>query len=780
MKKKFSLLAIICFFVISCSDVEHTPSTEKEEATEKTTTTLFDVALEKRVDSVLALMNQEEKLGQLMQYSNPYHSTGTGNELPKNDDFDEMIRKGQIGSFLNVEGAAQTLRLQKLAVEESRMKIPLIFALDVIHGYHTAFPIPLADAASFDREAMERSARIAAIEASAVGLHWTFAPMVDVSRDPRWGRIMEGAGEDVYLNEEAARARIRGFQGDDLTAHNTIAACAKHFVGYGAALAGRDYAAADMSERMLREVYMAPFKAAVDEGVLTFMSAFNTVNGVPASGNKWLQTEILRNEWGFKGFVVSDWNSVGEMLDHGNVKDRKDAAYRGFDSGVDMDMAGRLYIEYVDDLIKEGKITQDQLDESVRRILRVKFLLGLFDDPYKYHDEERSKELKLHPDHLKAAREVAQGSIVLLQNENNVLPISKDVKTIAVVGPLANDKDSPIGNWRAMAESESAVSLLEGIKAAVSENTEVIYVEGCKLQTNDEKYFFANLEINTTDRSGFAEAVAAAKKADVVIVAIGETAFMSGEARSYTNIKLQGLQAEFLKEIKATGKPVVTTLFNGRPLDLSNVVDQTDALLNCWLLGSESGNAIADVLFGDYAPSGKLPVTFPRNVGQVPIFYEQLRTGRPIDSEFRGAFASEYRDVPLTPLFAFGHGLSYTTFEYSNLELTAESIKADETISIEATVKNTGNYDSYEVVQLYIRDLVGDGVSRPLKQLKGFEKVMVKKGESVTVKFELNKDDLSYFRLDETFGVDPGVFKVFIGRASDDIRLEGEFNYETI
>lgn len=764
----FFVIGLVSLFMLSCNDTDGTKSQKSENKTQ-------DKMLEKRVDSLLSQMTQEEKLGQLMQYSNPYWSTGAGGELPKNDDFDEMIRKGQIGSFLNVTGSEMTLRLQKIAVEESRLGIPLMFALDVVHGYKTMFPIPLADAASFDREAMEKAARIAAIEASANGLHWTFAPMVDISRDPRWGRIMEGAGEDPYLGAQAARARVRGFQGKDLAQSNTIAACAKHFAGYGAAIGGRDYNAVDISERMLREVYFPPFKAAVEENVATFMSAFNTVNGVPATASRWLQTDILRNEWGFTGFVVSDWNSIGEMLPHGAAASPKDAAHKGLNAGVDMDMEARLYFEHIPKLIEEGKLKQEQLDEAVRRILRVKFRLGLFDNPYQYHDSLREKELTLHKNHLTAARDIAKRSIVMLKNDNNTLPLSKNVKTIAVIGPLADDKDAPIGNWRATADANSAVSLLEGIKAAVSENTQVIYAKGAQLVLNEELDFFSYLKINNTDRSGFAEAVAAAKKADVVVMALGEIAYMSGECRSYTDLKLQGLQLELLEAVRATGKPIVLTLFNGRPLNLTQVVDKTDAILNCWLLGSESGNAIADVLFGDYNPSGKLPVSFPHNVGQIPVFYSMWNTGRPKANEEASGFASIYRDVPNTALFAFGYGLSYTTFEYSNLSLSSEKVGIKDSLQISATIKNTGNFDGEEVVQLYVRDVVGNGVSRPLLELKGFEKIMLKKGESKTVKFTLAANDLAFWRTDKTWGAEAGKFQVFVASASNDLRLNAEF-----
>lgn len=756
-----SLLIILISFVImqSCSSGDGTNSNNE---------------MEKKVSELIKQMTLEEKLGQLNQFSNPYISTGTSESMEQNQNYDDMIRKGLVGSFLNVLGAEETMRLQKIAIEESRLGIPIIFGYDVIHGYKTMFPIPLADAASFDRAAMKLSTRIAATEASANGIHWTFAPMVDISRDPRWGRIMEGAGEDVFLGEQAAIARIKGFQGDDLSEAGTIAACAKHFAAYGAAYGGRDYNMADMSERMMREVYLPPFKAAVDAGVATFMSAFNTNGGVPASGDKWLQTDVLRNEWGFDGFVVSDWTSVTELMAHSVAETPYDAAFSGLNAGVDMDMMGRLYLDYGQKLIDDKKITISQIDEMVKRVLRIKYKLGLFTNPYQYHDKKRQEELTLHPDHLAASRDVAKKSIVLLKNENNVLPITDKIKRIAVIGPLANDKDAPLGNWRGNSDPNTAVSLLEGITKAAENKIEIVYAEGCKLTTNYPHTFFSPVEINNNDRSGFAEAISAAKKADAVIVALGETTYMSGECRSYADISLKGLQVELLREIKKTGKPVILALFTGRPLVLTDAVEHADAILNCWLLGSESGNAIADVVFGKYNPSAKLPASFPYHVGQIPVFYEELPTGRPNNPDPFG-FGTKYRDIPNEPLFAFGYGLSYTTFEYSNFSLSKTNISMSETIEIKATIANTGQYDGEEVVQLYIRDLVGNGVSRPIKQLKGFEKVLIKKGEKTDVTFTLKPTDLAFYRLDKTFGPEAGKFEVFVGPASNNLPLKGTF-----
>lgn len=762
---KMNNLSTLLVFVISFVVMQSCNSGESNNSNNE---------MEKKVNELVEKMTLEEKLGQLNQFSNPYISTGTSESLEQNQNYDDMIRKGLVGSFLNVLGAEETMRLQKIAIEESRLGIPIIFGYDVIHGYKTIFPIPLADAASFDREAMKLSTRIAAIEASANGIHWTFAPMVDISRDPRWGRIMEGAGEDVFLGEQAAIARIKGFQGDDLSEAGTIAACAKHFAAYGAAYGGRDYNMADMSERMMREVYLPPFKAAVDAGVATFMSSFNTNGGIPASGDKWLQTEVLRNEWGFDGFVVSDWTSVTELMAHSVAETPYDAAFSGLNAGVDMDMMGRLYLDYGQKLIDDKKITISQIDEMVKRVLRIKYRLGLFTNPYQYHDKKRQDELTLHPDHLAASRDVAKKSIVLLKNESNVLPISEKVKRIAIIGPLANDKDAPLGNWRGNSDPNTAVSLLEGITKAAENKFEIMYAEGCKLTTNYPHTFFTPVEINNNDRSGFAEAISAAKKSDVVIVALGETAYMSGECRSYADISLKGLQVELLREIKETGKPVILALFTGRPLVLTNAVEYADAILNCWLLGSESGNAIADVVFGKYNPSAKLPASFPYHVGQIPVFYEELPTGRPNNPDPFG-FGTKYRDIPNEPLFAFGFGLSYTTFEYSNISLSKSKISMSDSIEIKATIANTGQYDGEEVVQLYIRDLIGNGVSRPLKQLKGFEKVLIKKGEKTEVSFMLKPWDLAFYRLDKTFGPEAGMFEVFVGPASNNLPLKGTF-----
>ena len=727
-----------------------------------------------KIKELIQKMTLEEKLGQLNLISNPYLSTGASANIEKNNNLDEDVRSGRVGNFLNVLGAEETYRLQKIAVEESRLGIPLLFGYDVIHGYKTIFPIPLADAASFDLEAMEKSARYAAKEASANGVNWTFAPMIDIARDPRWGRVMEGAGEDPYLTTQAGLARIKGFQGSSLSDANTIAACAKHFAAYGGAIAGRDYAAVDISERTLQEVYLPPFKAAAQAGIASFMSAFNTINGEPTSSSHRYTTEILRDEWGFEGFVVSDWGSVVETIMHGTAATGIDAAYDGIHAGVDMDMCSYLYLKHGPELVKSGQLSEKEIDIRVARILKIKFALGLFDDPFKYCSKEREDNETLTAENHEAARDVAKKSIVLLKNDNSVLPLKKDDIKIAVIGPLGEDKDSPIANWRGNAASNSAVSLVEGIKNAVGPRAKVTYAKGADLVFNKNMQFFTELEVNNTDRSGFREAIRTAKAADVVVMALGEVAYMSGECRSYADINLKGLQAELLREIKKCGKPIILTLFTGRPLVLTDIVDIPDAILNCWFLGSQSGNAIADVLFGDYNPSGKLPMSFPYHLGQVPIFYSQLNSGRPNTPEETG-FSTKYRDVPITPLFSFGYGLSYTSFEYESMELSSDNMYMDGSITVKAKVKNTGDYDGSEVVQLYVRDLIGEGVSRPLLELKGFQKIFIKKGETVEVSFTIEPNDLAFYRLDKKFAPELGEFTAFVGSSSDNLPLSKNF-----
>ena len=711
-----------------------------------------------RVDSVLRLMTIEEKIGQLNQYNDD--NTATGPTTIDNDKVNQ-IRRGQVGSLLNALGAERTRSWQKIAME-SRLKIPLIFGQDVIHGYKTTFPIPLAEACSWDLDAMQLSARIAATEASASGIHWTFAPMVDIARDPRWGRVMEGAGEDPYLGSAIAVARVKGFQGN-FGDTNTVMACIKHFAAYGAAIGGRDYNSVDMSDRMLWEVYLPPFKAAVDAGAATFMNSFNDINGVPSTGNKILQRDILKGKWGFKGFVVSDWGSIGEMINHGNVKNEYEAALSAITAGSDMDMESRCYKNNLAQLIKDKKINIALIDDAVKRILLKKFELGLFDNPYKFCNVEREQKALNNPAHEKAAREIAAKSIVLLKNENALLPLSISTKTIAFIGPLVKSLKQNKGFWDVDLtglDSNFIVSQWEGLQNKVGKNTNLLYAKGCEIEGNN--------------KDGFAEAINTAKQADVVILSIGERRDMSGEAQSRSNIGIPGVQEDLLKELLATGKPVVVLINAGRPLVFNYTADNAPAILYTWWLGSEAGNAIADVLFGDVNPSAKLTITFPLSVGQVPIFYSHFNTGRPVLNDSNHVYNSAYRDLSIYPKYAFGYGLSYTKFEYSNLQMSNRKMVANERMEVSVNISNTGKYDGEEIVQLYLRDKVGS-ISRPIKELKDFKKKYLKVGETKTIKFVIDKEKLSFYNQQIQWVAEAGNFDLMIGAASNDIRLKGEF-----
>jgi beta-glucosidase len=718
---------------------------------------------EKKIDALLAKMTLEEKAGQLNQYASGLNLTGpaptTGTEKERYD----QIKSGLIGSMLNVLGAEATRKAQQLAVENSRLKIPMLFGYDVIHGYRTMFPVPLAEAASFDLAAIEQSARIAAREAAAAGQHWTFAPMVDIARDARWGRIAEGAGEDPYLGARVAAARVRGFQGQDLTAVDTIAACAKHYAAYGFAEAGRDYNTVDISENTLQNVVLPPFKAAVDAGVLTVMNSFNEIGGIPATGSSYLQRDVLKGAWGFQGFVVSDWGSIGEMIAHGFVPDLAGAARAAIVAGSDMDMESRAYIAHLPALVRAGKVDEKLVDEAVRRVLRVKFRLGLFDDPYRHCDVERERKTLLAPEHLAASRDVARKSIVLLKNDGGLLPLAKATRTIAVVGPLAADKDAPLGTWRAQALADSAVSLLEGIRAAVPD-TSVVHAEGAKIATG-RRAFGEELTF-TSDRSGFPAAVEAARGADVVVVAVGEEAFQTGEGRSQVDVGLKGVQEDLVRALLEVNKKVVVVLMNGRPLVLGEAVQAAPAIVEAWDLGSQAGHAIADVLFGDYNPSGKLPVSFPRSVGQLPLYYNHKSTGRGTASP--QVFWSHYTDSPNTPLYPFGFGLSYTTFSYSDVHIAPREVDRDGRFRVSVTVTNTGSRAGSEVVQLYVRDLVGS-VTRPVKELKAFEKVDIAPGQWRELTFAMRAADLAFYTAERKWEVEPGAFKVFVGGNSRDV-----------
>lgn len=697
------------------------------------------------IEELISKMTLDEKLGQMTLFTTDWESTGPTIRGGYEDD----IRKGRCGALFNSHTVAFTTRLQKIAMEESRLKIPLLFGYDVIHGYKTIFPIPLGEAASWDLDAMEKSAYIMAKEGAAAGLHWTFAPMVDITRDPRWGRVMEGAGEDTYLGSEIAKARVRGIQGNGFDKADRLIACVKHFAAYGAPFGGRDYNTVDMSERMLREVFLPPYKAAIDAGALTVMTSFNEYDGVPASGSKFLLTDILRNEWNFDGFVVTDYTSMNEMVAHGVVADEADAGILALQAGVDMDMQGAIYQEKIKKGLNTGEITMEQIDRSVRNILKIKKKLGLFEDPYRFSNPDRERQTIMHPEHLNIARDVARKSVVLLKN-NGALPIPAKVRKILVAGPLADDKDNLTGVWSASGEGRHCVSLLEGIKShPASGALEITHVKGC--------------DIDSDNKSGFDETLLAAAGADLIVLAIGEHKDMSGEAASKAMIRIPGVQEALLEALSATGKPVVTIVMNGRPLVLSKVHEKSAAVLEAWWLGTQAGNALADILFGDYNPSGKLPISFPMHEGQIPVFYSHKNTGRPFDPNSK--WNTKYLDLPNDPLYAFGYGLSYTTFSFSLPRADRTDFSGSQSVSISVDVKNTGNYDGEEVVQLYVRDLVGS-VTRPVKELKGFRKIFLKKGESKTVRFTLTPADLAFYDRNMQWVTEPGEFDIFVGSDS--------------
>ena len=699
--------------------------------------------VEARVNALLAKMTLAEKLGQLQQLD----GEGTGDFRPEHVD---LIRKGLLGSTLNVRGAKKTNQLQRIAVEESRLKIPNLFGYDVIHGYRTIFPIPLAEASSWDPALAERAASIAAAETYASGVRWTFAPMVDIARDPRWGRITEGAGEDPFLGAAFARARVLGFQGRDYSAQGKVLACAKHWVAYGAAEGGRDYNTTDMSEQTLREIYFPPFHAAVDAGVGTLMSAFNDLNGVPTSANPFTLTRVLRGEWKFDGFVVSDYTSVKELINHGLVANDRDAAQAALNAGVDMEMVSRLFNQNGSDLLKDGKVSQATIDEAARRILRIKFRLGLFEHPYA--DEASEAGSILTAANRAAAREAASRSMVLLKNQNDALPLTKNIGSIAVIGPLADDRRAPLGWWSGDGHDDDTVTALTGIRKKVSPQTKVNYAKGC--------------EVLGDSTSGFEEAVNSARQSDVAVVFVGEAKEMVGEAASRSSLDLPGRQMDLVKAIQATGKPTIVVLINGRPPTIGWIVENVPAVLEAWMGGTEAGNAIADVLFGDVNPGGKLPVTFPRTVGQVPIYYNHMNTGRPPEASNR--YSSKYLDVAWTPQFPFGFGLSYTQFKISNLQMSAAEIASTGSLTVSVDVTNTGKRLGDEVVQLYIRD-VAASMSRPVKELKGFKRITLKPGETQRVEFTLGPEHLGFYNRDMRYVVEPGEFKVMVGSNSEDV-----------
>lgn len=709
-----------------------------------------DPAIEKRIDEIISQMTLEEKLGQLtQQWGAETQDVNPVVTQAKLDDILGMVRAGLVGSLLGTHGAEYTNKLQKAAFEESKYKIPLILGNDVIHGYRTMFPIPLGGAATWDPGLIEQESHVAAVESAATGTHWTFAPMIDVCRDARWGRVAEGGGEDPLLNAAMAVARVRGFQGKDLKAPDSVVACAKHYVAYGGAEGGRDYNTVDISLQTLHDVYLPPFKAAVEAGVGTLMSSFNEINGVPASGCRYTLTTVLRDQWKFDGFVVSDWGSVIEMVAHGSAANPTEAAAQAITAGVDMDMSSFTYRDQLAPAVKDGRVPESVVDEALRRVLRVKFAIGLFDDPYT--DPTLADKVMLCPEHRKIAREVARSSFVLLRNEGNVLPIADSVKTIAVIGPLADNQRDPLGTWAGVAKAEDVISLLTGVRGRAGEKIKVEYAPGC--------------EISGDNTSGFDAAVALAEKSDFVVLALGESAEMSGEAHSRASIELPGVQEALARRLQATGKPIAVVLFNGRPMAIPYLAENIPAILVAWHPGVECGNAVADVLFGDFNPCGKLPITFPRATGQIPMYLAHKNTGRPPRDD---RYTSKYIDMPWTPQYDFGYGLSYSKFTYRNLKLKAQELKADGTLEVSVDVANAGQRDGAEVVQLYVRDLVGSS-TRPVKQLAAFQKVQIPAGQDRTVTLSVPVKSLGFHNWDMQYVVEPGEFKVWVAD------LEGAF-----
>lgn len=757
MRKSKNIIAVLAIFLLiaSCGSPSGTSNSS---------------VIDQKVDSLLSIMTLEEKIGQMNQYNGFWNVTGPAPTGDASNKY-KHLEQGLVGSMLNVRGVENVRSVQKIAVEKTRLGIPLIIGFDVIHGYKTLTPIPLAESASWDLEAIKNSARNAAIEASAAGINWTFAPMVDISRDARWGRVMEGAGEDPYLGSLIAVARVQGFQGDDLTAHNTIAACAKHFAAYGFAEAGKDYNTVDVGMSTLHNTILPPFKAASDAGVKTFMNSFNELNGVPATGNAFLQRDILKDDWGFDGFVISDWGSIEEMRDHGFTKDLKHSAEIAANAGSDMDMESYAYVNHLAELVKEGKVKEALIDDAARRILKVKFELGLFDDPYKYLDKKREKEVTGSKELHEASLDMAKKSIVLLKNKQQLLPLKKSGLDIAVIGDLADDKTSPLGSWRIAAADNTAVSVIEGLKAY--RNNKITYVSGPKLY-NGKPDFGHEVDINTTDKSGLRQAVNAARNKDVVVMVLGEHGFQSGEGRSRTNLQLPGFQQELLEAVYKVNKNIVLVLMNGRPLALEWADNNIPSILETWQLGSQSGNAIAEVLYGDYNPSGKLPMTFPKNVGQAPIYYNYKNTGRPTPDYPGSPFWAHYQDVSNEPLYEFGYGLSYTSFKYDNIKLSSDSFTKEGSLNVSFTLTNTGKYEGREVAQMYIRDLVAS-VTRPVRELKGFELVTLKPGESKEVSFTIDAKTVQFYTANNKWEAEAGDFNVFIGGSSKTV-LEGTFS----
>ena len=723
------------------------------------------------IDNLMGKMTLQEKIGQLNLPVSGEIVTGQA----KSSDVAGKIRKGQVGGLFNVKGVENIREVQKIAVEQSRLKIPLLFGMDVIHGYETVFPIPLALSCSWDMEAIKESACIAAKESSADGICWTFSPMVDICRDPRWGRMAEGGGEDPYLGSEISAAMVKGYQGDDLTDKNTIMACVKHFALYGAPEAGRDYNTVDMSHLSMFNNYFPPYKAAIDAGVGSVMTSFNVVDGIPATGNKWLMTDVLRDRWGFDGFVVTDYTAISEMIAHG-MGDLQQVSAMSLSAGTDMDMVADGFLTTLEKSLKEGKVTMAEIDKACRRILEAKYKLGLFDDPYKYCDASRVKKDIFTAENRAVARKIATETFVLLKNENNLLPLQRKGK-IALVGPLANTKANMPGTWSVAAASDKYNSLYESMKQSLAGKAEVLYAKGSNLMYDAQReaeatMFGREMRDPRSAQELLDEALSVASQADVIVAAVGESSEMSGESSSRTNLEMPDAQRDLLTALKKTGKPVVLVYFAGRSTVMTWEQENFPAILNVWFGGSEAADAICDVVFGDVSPSGKLTTTFPKNVGQIPLYYNHLNTGRPLEAgKWFSKFRSNYLDIDNDPLYPFGYGLSYTTFRYGDLQLSNNSMNERGKITASVTVTNTGNYDADEIVQMYIRDMVGS-VARPVKELKGFERIHLKKGESRTVSFDITAEQLKFYNSALNWVCEPGEFEVMVGGNSRDVQTK--------
>jgi len=727
------LLSFTIFLVVSCKPQKAAQSSGDHSSS--------------KIDSLMSVMTLDEKIGQMTLFTTDWGSTGP----TIREGYEDDIRKGRCGALFNSHTTAFTRRLQEIAVKESRLGIPLIFGYDVIHGYKTIFPIPLGESCSWDLQAMEKSASIAAAEASAAGLHWTFAPMVDISREPRWGRVMEGAGEDPYLGSLIASARVRGFQGDGFGKADKVLACIKHYAAYGAPTAGRDYNTVDMSEKVFRDMYLPPYAAGVKAGAMTVMTSFNDFDGIPATANKWLIQDILRKELGFDGFIVSDYTGINEMVNHGYARDDAHAGELAVNAGVDMDMQGAVFQRFLNASVAAGRVDEKMLDASVRKILEAKLALGLFDDPYRFCNEAREKSTIMSTSNLQAARDIARKSIVLLKNEKNTLPLTNNIHSIALVGPLADEKIQLMGAWSGAGEGEKCVSVLEALTERSTKNGfSLKHAKGCAIEGDDKK--------------GFDQALSLARSSDIVIAVVGESSAMSGEAAARSDLSLPGVQEQLIKDLVATGKPVVVILMNGRPLTIPWIAEHATAILETWWLGTEAGPAIGDVLFGDYNPSGKLTMTFPRTVGQIPIYYNQKSTGRPYNPDNK--WNTKYLDIPNSPQYPFGYGLSYTSFTYDSIQVADKDFSMKDSIIVAVKVTNSGAREGEEIVQLYVRDLVGS-VTRPVKELKGFEKIKLAAGESKNVTFKLTAGDLAFHTAEMKFEAEPGKFWIMVGPDSE-------------